>query len=243
MGPERWSVTSCGDHRPPRIIAEAWPHPVAGASAGHWTWPPSYEVMGVGPAQGSDHFLGLPAPAKMAEGPPQPEHVHPRGPAGQGRQEDQPPSNTMAGRPGPMPLPPRRPFPTSQPVGEQRSVVWWLAQSASQAPRSLVLWHHLVPGPQSSLGSPKHTRKPKASFPGLASHFQWPGASKSFQEHQSHSPLGMPNPNRRAEESRSAPLPVPPPGDQTPGSLRADLREKIHLRTHPLTRLRGCRLG
>lgn len=27
MGPKCWSVPSHGDHCPPRIIAEAWPHP------------------------------------------------------------------------------------------------------------------------------------------------------------------------------------------------------------------------
>ena len=157
MGPERWSVTSRGDHRPPRIIAEAWPHPAAGPSAGHWTWPPSYEVMGVGPAQGCGHFLGLPAPAKMAEGPtPAQSMCIPEVQPGKGARRTSLPPNAMAGLPGPMPLPPRRPFPTSRPVGEQRSKVWWLAQGASHAPGSLVLRHHLVPGPQSSLGSPKH---------------------------------------------------------------------------------------
>lgn len=48
----------------------------AGASAGHWTWPPSYDVMGAGPAQGSGHTSGLPAPARMAEGPTPPRGMY-----------------------------------------------------------------------------------------------------------------------------------------------------------------------
>lgn len=56
IGTKCWSVISHGDDGPYCHYCRGSAIPrAAGTSAGHWTWPPSYDVMRAGPAQGSNH--------------------------------------------------------------------------------------------------------------------------------------------------------------------------------------------
>lgn len=165
--------------------------------------------MGAGPAQGSGHSSGLPAPAKMADGPTPAQNMcisEDRLSKG-ARRTSLPPkatggfcwaSTTL--------LPPALPLPPSQSAAQQSLGQGSDGQhgGASHAPRSHLLLHHSVPRLQPALGTPNTHKSRKPPFQASHHTTQGQGPQSPSRTTRPSPHLGYPTPPQELERTAQA---------------------------------------